>query len=471
VLIEGEAGIGKSRLVEEFLRTVVAGGATVLKGRGYDATAAMPLAPIVEALRGALDAPGLAGTDAEWLTETARLLPELRQRFPGLAEPELTADPADAWRLSEGIAQLLASLGAERPLVISVDDLQWCDEDSCKLIQFLARRLDQAPILWLGTITLGELERDAPAARLCRTLRAKAGAETIPLSGLGEEEVWRLVRELGHVSTPTGARRFAHRIHRITGGNPFYIFELLKTMFVQGLLAADEESGEWTAAPSALEEGKEFPLSRTVHDVIAERVDRLPEELGEVLITVSVAGGPGCRPDVLSHVHGISRLHAAAVCDALAERRLLVEGGGAYRCLHPVIGHIVRDGLTPTRRREVHRALAASLEAVTPVTEARSVAGDVARHAEQGGDRPLAYRSSLLASEAALQRFAFAEALAWLDLASAVTDDRAEIEEVDRRTAALLETAGWTEVPAARAGRPPVTREIVGEDLDLPVRG
>jgi DNA-binding SARP family transcriptional activator len=470
VLVEGEAGIGKSRLVDEFLRTVVAGGATVLRGRGYDATATMPLAPIVDVLRGALDAPGLAGTDAEWLTEAARLLPELRQRFPGLAEPELSADPADAWRLSEGVAQLLASLAAERPLVISVDDLQWCDEDSCKLIQFLARRLDQAPILWLGAITLGELERDAPAARLCRTLRAKAGAETIPLSGLGEEEVWRLVREMGHVSTPTGGRRFARRIHRITGGNPFYIFELLKTMFVQGLLAADDESGEWTAAPAALEAGKEFPLSRTVHDVIAERVDRLPEELGEILITVAVAGGAGCRPDVLSHVHGISRLHAAAVCDALAERRLLVEGGGAYRCLHPVIAHVVRDGLTPTRRREVHRALAASLEVSTPAADLRSVAGEVARHAEQGGDRGLAHRSALLASEGALQRFAFAEALSWLDLASAVAGDRAETEEVDRRTAALMETAGWSEAPAPHGIRPPVTREIVGEDLDLPLR-
>ncbi|CAN5871318.1 hypothetical protein BH24GEM1_BH24GEM1_18710 [soil metagenome] len=471
MLIEGEAGVGKSRLVDEFLRTVVAGGATVLKGRGYDATAAVPFAPMVEALRGALDAPGLAGTDPEWLTEAARLLPELRQRFPGLAEPEPTVDPTDAWRLYEGIAQLIASLAAERPLVISVDDLQWCDEDSCKLIQFLARRLDRTSLLWLGATTLGELERDAPAARLCRTLRAKAGAVTITLSGLGEEEVWRLVREMGHVSTPTGGRRFARRIYRITDGNPFYIFELIKTMFVQGLLAADEQSGEWTAAPSALEAGREFPVSRTVHDVIAEQVDRLPEELGEVLITVAVAGGSGCRPEVLSHVHGISRLRAAAVCDALAERRLLVEGSGAYRCLHPVIAHVVRDRLTPTRRAEVHRALAASLDVATPPAQARGVAGEVARHAEQGGDREMAYRSALLASEGALQRFAFAEALSWLDLASAVAGSRSEADEVDRRTATLMETAGWSEAPAVRHGRPPVTREIVGEDLDLPVRG
>ena len=95
----------------------------------------------------------------------------------------------------------------------------------------------------------------------------------------------------------------------------------------------------------------------------------------------------------------------------------------------------------------------------------------MARHAEQGGDAALAYRSALLASEGAVQRFAFAEALSWLDLASTVAGDRAENDEVDRRTAVLMETAGWTEAPATRERRQPLTREIVGEDLDLPVRG
>ena len=265
-------------------------------------------------------------------------------------------------------------------------------------------------------------------------------------------------------------RRFARRIHRITGGNPFFVFELIKTMFAQGLLAADEQTGEWTAEPAALEDGKEFPLSRTVHDAIAERVERLQGELGEILITVAVASGPGCRPEVLSHVHGISRLHAATVCDALVERRLLVEGAGVYRCLHPVIAGVVRDALTPTRRHEVHRALAASLEQATPPAERWKVAGEMARHAEEGGDRGLAYRSALLASEAATQRFAVAEALAWLDLASAVASDPAETSEVDRRTTALMETAGWSEAPRGDRARPPATREIVGEDLDLPVR-
>jgi DNA-binding SARP family transcriptional activator len=470
VLLEGEAGVGKTRLVDDFVRHAVAEGAIVLRGRGYDATAAIPFAPIVEALRAGMSAPGLAGAAPEWLAEAARLLPELRQRFPHLPEPGALAGPAEGWKAFEGVAQVLTAVAAEQPIVVTIDDLHWCDEDSGNLLRFLIRRLEQAPVLWLATVTPGEMERDAPAARLIRVLRAKAHAVSISLSCLNEEEVWELIHELGHLSSPTTGRRFARRVYGITGGNPFYILELLKTMFAQGLLATDEQHGEWAAPAGALESGAVFPLSRTVQEVIAERLDRLPEELAEVLITVSVAAGAGCRPEVLSHVHGISRLHAAAVCDALMDRRLLVEDGGSYRAAHPVIGHVVRDSLTAPRRREVHRMLALSLELVTPPEQTSAVAGEIARHADRGGERGLAYRASLAASQAALERTAFAEALSWLDLAAASASGQAERDEVNRRTADLLETAGWSEVPPGTPRGLPATREIAGEDLDLPVR-
>jgi hypothetical protein len=207
-----------------------------------------------------------------------------------------------------------------------------------------------------------------------------------------------------------------------------------------------------------------------VQEVIAERVDRLPEELAEVLITLSVAGGSGCRPEVLSHVHGISRLHAAAVCDALVDRRLLVEDGGAYRAAHPVIGHVVRDTLTAPRRREVHRMLALSLEVVTPPELTSAIAGEIARHADRGGETGLAYRAALAASRAAQERIAFAESLSWLDLAAASASSGEERDEVNRRTADLLERAGWSEVPPGAHRGLPATREIAGEDLDLPLR-
>ncbi len=467
VLIEGEAGVGKSRLAEEFVRWIVANGGTVLRGHSYDLRAGIPYEPVVEVLRETLGAPGLSGTAPEWLAEVARLLPELRERFPALPEPALPADSAEGWRLFEGISQLVLSLAAERPLVISLDDIQWCDGDSCNLLHFLIRRTQSAPVLWVGTVTLGEFERDAASVRLCRALRAKPHSSVVSLRPLTEDELWRMIREMGHVSTPTGARRFAGRIFGVTAGNPFYAIELLKTMFAQGLLAVDEESGEWTAPPGAVaEHGREFPLSQTVHDVIAERVERLPERLCEVLISIAVAGA-GCRPEVLSQIHGISRLNAAAAGDALVDRRLVVEEGGLYRCAHPVIARVVRDGLTASRRREVHRTLALALERVMVPREACDSAREIARHAARGGEPTLAYRFSLVAAEGATERYAFAESLSWLDLAAANARYPAETDAVNQLTADVLEAAGWSEAPPLTKLGGPVTRELEREDFDL----
>ena len=469
VLIEGEAGIGKSRLAEEFLRWIVADGGLVLRGRGYDARAGIPYEPIVEVLRDALDAPGLAGTAPEWLLEVTRLLPELRQRFPALSAPGAAADPAEAWRLFEGVAQVVLALAAERPLVISLDDLQWCDGDTCNLLMFLIRRTEQAPVFWLGTFCLGELERNAASVRLCRVLRAKPHASVVSLPPLTEDDLWRMIREMGHVSTPTGARRFATRIFGVTAGNPFYTIELLKTMFAQGLLAVDEESGEWTALSAAVDSGREFPVSQTVHDVIAERIERLPQQLSEVLITVAVAGS-GCRTEVLSNVHGISRLNAAGIGDALVDRRLVVEEAGVYRCTHPVIAHVVRNALTATRRREVHRTLALALERLMTPANCGDAAREIARHADRGGEPALAHQFAIIASNGAVERYAFAEALSWLDLAASNARGPAEADAVNRLTAEVLELAGWSEVPPLAKLGGPITRELERDDFDLLVK-
>jgi len=465
-LVEGEAGVGKTRLVEEFLRWVRAESGVVLRGRGYDARSGVPFGPIADLLRGMLDAPGLAGADPQWLAEAARLLPELRQRFRGLPEVAPPPAPADVWRLFEGVAELLLAIAAERPVALSIDDLHWCDADSCNLLHFLTRRLESAPVLWCVTLTLGELQRDAPATRLGRVFRARPGAVVIPLAPLSEDEVWSVIRELGHVSAPTAGRRFAARIHEVTGGNPFYIVELLKTLFAQGWLTADRESGEWFA--SAEPGAPPVSMSPTVHDAIAERIESLPAELRELLIIIAVAD-TGCRTDLLSHAQGISRLRAATLADELVERRLVTEQGGSYRPAHPVIARVVRDRLTVSRRREVHRVIALSLHLLAS-SEGRPVPpGEVARHAELGGERALAYRYALEACRAAMQHSALEEALSWLDLAATVAGSPDEADAVNRLTAELLSVGGWREIPARGWREEPVGREIQRQDLDLPV--
>jgi DNA-binding SARP family transcriptional activator len=438
-LIDGEAGTGKTRLAEEFLRWIVADGGTVLRGRGYGGRTGMPYGPIVEILREALDQPGVGGTEPDWLAEVARLVPELRQRFPGLPSPSVTNDPMHGRRLYEGVAQLILSLAAERPVAIAIDDLELCDEDSCGLFLFLSRRLERAPVLWLGMLTLGELEREAPAARLCRVWRTKPHAIAITLAPLSLTAVSALVAELGRLDDGADVRRFAERLHEVTGGNPFYIQEILKTLFAQGLLEVDSESRRWSLPRAETSgNGLDVPMPRSVHDAIAERVERLPEMAHAVLVTVAVAE-IGCDTELLSHVHGISRLHAASLGDALVGRRLLTEEENAYRCAHPVIARVVRDALSPSRRREVHRSLALTLQALAAESGKRTLAGVIALHADRGGERGLAYQAALEASQVASDRFTQEEALSWLDQAATYARTADEASEVNRLTALLVD--------------------------------
>lgn len=465
VLLEGEAGVGKTRLAEEFMRWALAQGATVLRGRAYHPTAGMPYGPIIEALRGALEAPGIAGTDPEWLAESSRLLPELRRRFPALPELPAPAAAGDRWRLYEAVVQLLLAIAAEHPLVLCVDDLQWADPETSALLHFVGRRIEHAPVCLVLTRTLGDVPRDAPSGRLARVLHAQAYAVVITLLPFSEEDVWRLVRELGRITTPSGGRRLAHRLYEVTDGNPFYVFELIKTLFSQGMLSADPVTGSWRPATSDTGSFSGLQLPATVRDAIGERVEALPYEMRDLLATVAVAGR--ARAGLISHTQGISRLRAAALADTLVERRILVEEQGLYRCAHPVIADAVRESLTPARRREVHRAIALSLQDIATPGDTHELAGDIAWHAERGGEPALAYKYALIASAAAVSRYAFEEAAAWLDLAAGVAAPGAETDEVNRRTAEVLQLAGWSQAPALPTRSSSAARRIDPLDFDF----
>jgi hypothetical protein len=439
-------------------------GATTLRGRGYDTPGGPPCGPVVDALRGVLAAPGLAGAAPEWLTEAERLLPDLRRQFPALPEPAAPTGVAARWRVFEGVAQVMLAVAAERPTVLFIDDLQWGDGETCALLDFLARRFVASPVLLVGTVAIGALERASPAGMLCRGWRTRPETVVVALDPLSEAEVWQLLRALGRIRSATGGQRLARRLHEVTDGNPFHVTELLKTLFARGFLVVDAETGEWRAAQTA--DGGNYvdlELPRSVHDAVGQRVARLPYELRDLLATLAVAGR-GADTGLLSHVHGTSRLRAAALTDALVERRLAVAEGGVYRCAHPVIAAVVREQLTPARRVEIHRAIALSLVAVHAPAEA-AVASDIARHAERGGERPLAYRYGVVAADAAARGYAFEEALGWLDVAEGAAADEAAAEDVARRRTAVLELAGWSEPPGPRARTS--GRTIERRDVDL----
>lgn len=463
VLVEGDLGTGKTRLVEELLRWVRTAGATVLDGRGYDAVAGIAYAPIADALSDALDAPGLPAVSPEWLAEVARLHPGIRDRFPRL--PTVT-DPAETdrrWRLFEAVAQVILGLAAERPTVIAIDDLELCDADSCALLQFLAQRVEAAAVLFLLTSTPGDVERASPPGQLCRTLRTSDRATVVALGALDVDAVWRMVREMARITEPTGGRRLAERLHALTEGNPFHIVEVLKSLFARGLLTVDGATGAWRVAPGATEDlGVAIPLPRSVREAVEARCAGLPYELRDLLAVVAVAGRGGSS-HVISHVLGMSRLRAAALADSLVDRRLLAQEGGGYRCAHPVIQDVVRGALTPARLREMHRAIGYALEELADPAHA----GDVARHAERGGEPALAYRAALRAGAAAVAQLLPEEALGWFEFAARVAPTPTEAEEANRR-AADVRADGAKSVPTKRRASTPA-RGLTRRDLDLGV--
>ncbi len=469
VIVEGDPGVGKSRLIEEFARWTTLEGAVALTGRCYNPRTAVPFGSAVDVLRGLLDAPGLVGAHPRHLSEASRLLPDLRQRFPEMQEPQPLVGSADQGRVFEAVAELLSAVAAERPVLVCLDNFQWCDGDSCALWNVILRRVRAAPVMLLAGFSPGEMERDSTAGHLYRVLRTEVRTEVFSLAPFDEEQVWALIRKLSGAESPSAGRRFATRVFETTGGNLFGIVELLKTLLTKGLLSCDPNTGRWVAtatASGAKENGVLVGMPGTVRQAIGERVKCLPYELRDLLTTVAVSGD-GAHTDVLAHVHGMSRLRVTALGDELVQRRLVVECDRRYRCAHSLIADVVRGGLTQTRRQEVHRALALSFQMVER-QGTRISSGRIAHHAERGGERAVAYEHALRAFEGAIRQCAYEEAQAWLNLAAVVAHPGSQTDTVKQLGRELLRQAGWAKAPSPPRPRATPIRGIAERDLDFP---
>jgi predicted ATPase len=244
------------------------------------------------------------------------------------------------------------------------------------------------------------------------------------------------------------------------------VVELLKTLFVRGWLAVDPASGEWITPEGKSADLRASELFPSVNGAIAERVAALPDEQHALLLTIATSGS-GCHTSLLSYVHGISRLRAAHICDALVERHLVAEANGTFVCAHTLIANVVLDSMSASRRREVHRMIALALTDAAESMRRTADPGTIARHADAGGEREMAHRFALIASDACVARSAWDDALTWLDLASSCSETAEELQAADAATAALLGRAGWSSPPERRSGFRSSGLHIGRDDVDL----
>jgi DNA-binding SARP family transcriptional activator len=426
VVVGGEPGIGKSRLAEELAGRAASEGAEVLWGRCWEEGGAPPYWPWVQALRAGVltrDGERLAVELGPGAPEVAELVPEARELLPELAVLQPSADAQQArFRLFDAIASFLRRAGRSRPLVLVLDDLNWADEGSLRLLEFVARELADAPVLLVGTYRDIGLSRGHPLARTLGELSRERRFGRILLRGLADEDVERFVESACGFRPDQSLVR---AIHDQTEGNPFFVGEVVRLLQDEGALTrqAGDTSERWRAR-----------IPDGVRDAIGRRLDRLSRPCVSAL-TVASALGREFRLDQLELL--VDDLDAEGLLEAIDEAlatRVVEElaGAGRFQFTHALVQATLADELSRLQRARLHARIA---EALTELYGDRAVvhAAQLAHHygeavAVVGTDRLVHY--SALAGEAALAAHAPEQALVHFERALAAnrdgpTDDQA----------------------------------------------
>src|SRR5258706_7175153 len=226
LVLSGEAGIGKTRLAEELLGQVGRQGIATAIARCYAVEGELAYTPVVAWLRAEALRPALAALDAVWLTEVARLLPDLLQERPGLPPPGPLQEDWEAGgrqRLFEALARAL--LGTNGPLLLLLDDLQWCDRETLAWVHYLLRFDPQARLLIVGTLRAEELTHEHPLQSLLATLRREGQLTQISLERLTAAEAATLAAQLAGRELDA---EVATRLYQDTEGNALFVVETVR---------------------------------------------------------------------------------------------------------------------------------------------------------------------------------------------------------------------------------------------------
>ncbi|GAB2750349.1 helix-turn-helix transcriptional regulator [Terrabacter koreensis] len=398
VLVTGEAGVGKSRLVRALLDDPGAPAPVVLRSQGVDlGDTGLPHLVVTDLVRGVRS---LAG-DAE----VSRLLaaaPLVDALGPTSTDPRDPRDPgADETRplrVFDALTELLAELARHRgPLAVVVEDLQWVDPSSAAFLRFLLGRLADERLLVVATVRTDGLAGRPATRRLVGELARLPRVHRVDVEPLDEAEVATLV---GHLTSGGPDPDLPSELVRRTGGNPYFVRTLLTAVDL------DRDPDPVAAVRS----------SRALADVLAARLDALSDEARAVVAAVSVAGRS--VPDrLLRQVVGLGPVELGrAVREAVAEG-VLTPAGGDHAVSHDLMRAAAYDDLLPGERVRLHSAYATALSADT---FARPRAAEVAHHAARAQDGPATLLWSVRAAEDAMRVLAPTEALAHLELALSV---------------------------------------------------
>ena len=367
VLVEGEAGVGKTRLLQEVGRDAQWRGAQVLWCRGRELVELPPYGVLSEALRAGLSplrAEQLAQlVEGVWLREVSLILPELAEWLPDLPPRVALGPEQDRMRLLEALTRTVLALGQITPHVVILEDLQWADEATLEALINLTRRLAESRVLVIGSCRGEEARERAAVWEALQALDRAGYRERLELSRLTDEEAGELVRQ--GLGLTEKAPLFEARLYRETEGNPLFVLETLRALYDEGLLYRDP-SGEWTTPwDETTTDYAELPLPPEVYQVIARRLARLGPDERATLNTAAVLGAD-FDFTLLFRAGNLEQEASLAAVSELVRRRLLEEEPAAYHFSHDKVRQVAYQEMTETERRRLHRQAGEALEALRP---------------------------------------------------------------------------------------------------------
>lgn len=426
VALEGEAGIGKTRLAEEFVAYARSRGSSVISVRCYEGEVDLAYGPIVAGLRIAIGQQQNPDWHMQvaphWLSETTRLLPELANLRPDLTAPLALDNPGAQSRFFEGLRQVWLALCAHThpttPGILFFDDVHWADDTSLEFLSYLARRLDEKPlcllIAWRGV--------QRPTGQRFRRLLVEAQhhgtARLFVLPRLDQATVEQLLQRISAAGTvlPPGLTR--HLYHE-TEGVPLFLTEYLTAM-TSGVLKAEDT--EWS-------------LPGGVRNLLISRLTTVAET-GMQLLSTAATIGRSFDFDTLREVSGRSEEETVSGLEELISQGLVEEMRGnenrersnipahrrhsisnahspIYDFCHEKVRSLVYDEITLARRHLLHRRTAEALVArLRGQRETGSLAGQIAHHYQASGNPEIAAEYFRQAGEYARSLYAHTEALA-----------------------------------------------------------
>ena len=448
VLLSGEPGVGKTRLLTELADSAVAQGWRVLVGQAFDSAGMPPYLPFVEALREHIRACSIDDLSAQLgdgADDVAVLLPEVGRRLHNAYAPSRHEHESDRYRLFDSLSEFIGAIArASQPgLMLCLDDLQWADDSTLLLLEHLCRRLTRVPLLIVATYRDTDLEVGRPLARTIEQLARQRVSQRVDVKGLDVEGVRLMLASLGRPEPPPS---LVDAIYAETEGNPFFVREVFEHLAEEGRLF--DAAGRWR---HDLQVGAtEVPQS--VRLVIGRRLERLSKDCRAVLGCAAILG----RTLEYQVLRAIADLPEDALLVALEEaeaaQTLVSDERGNLTFEHELTRQTLFSGLTALRRQRFHLRAAEAIEQLHASAIDAHLAEIAGHYRLAGGaaDPAKLIHYATAAAERALDMRAYHESIRLFHDAIAALEEQARQPAIDRRLADLYRKCGRACMSLAR---------------------